>query len=712
MEPFVLGGDIRVEPNSRGHECWNLSCTKRDFSGRSGCDTQDMWRRYTQSTGSTYIIGCMKIRFGALFSGGCLFLALLNAAPESGREAFESRCAKCHGGDGNGGEFAPGIVSRLTTRHDQDLSALIRAGIPGAGMPSFDLANAELADLIGYLRTLKLRRGVTGLTRGKVELTDGHTLSGVILNQSAFDMQMLADDQIHLLRKEGARYRRVTSQVDWPTYNGQLNGNRYSTIKQITKENVRRLAPQWIFTVPSPSRLEVTPVVVDGIMYVTNANECYAIDAGTGRQIWLYQRPRTKGLIGNAAGGINRGIAVSGHRVFMETDNAHLIALNRFTGALLWDIEIADWHQNYNATSAPMAVDGLVIAGTAGGEEGVRGFLAAYDEETGKEVWRFWTVPKRGEPLSETWKGDAIDHPGGITWQIGSYDAETHTLYWPTGNPSPDYNGDQRQGDNLYASCVLALDSKTGKLKWYYQFTPHNVWDWDAQQPQVLIDREWKGQPRKLMVQAARNGFFYVFDRTDGKLLLTKPFVKKLTWAKEIGADDRPVMNPNQEPTDEGNKICPASHGAANWYSTSYDPDTGYYYLQTLEQCNIFKKGELKKWEAGRSYLGGSSSLAPGETGQKILRAIEVKTGNIAWELPQSGTATSRGGTLATAGGVVFFGEDSDAFMAVDSSTGKPLWRFQGNYIWRASPMTYMFDGKQYVSIASGPNVISFGLVE
>ena len=354
----------------------------------------------------------------------------------------------------------------------------------------------------------------------------------------------------------------------------------------------------------------MTPVVVDGVMYVTSANECYALDAGNGREIWRFQQPRTKGLVGNAAGGINRGVAVAGERVFMVTDHAHLLALNRFTGELLWDTEMADWRQNYNATSAPLIVGDFVVAGTAGGEQGVRGFLAAYDQTTGKEAWRFWTVPKPGEPGSETWKGAGIEQPGGTTWMTGVYDAALGLVYWTTGNPSPDYNGDERLGDNLYASSVVALDARSGRLKWHFQFTPHNVWDWDAQQPTVLVDTTWEGRPRKLLVQASRNGFFYVLDRTDGKFLLGKPFVSHLTWAREIGADGRPVLVPGQEPSAEGTRVCPSAHGAANWYSTSYSPQTGFYYVQTLENCNVFVKS-VSEWVAGKSYWGGSTRPDP-----------------------------------------------------------------------------------------------------
>jgi alcohol dehydrogenase (cytochrome c) len=544
------------------------------------------------------------------------------------------------------------------------------------------------------------------------DLADGSTIAGVPLNhERADDVQLrTTSGSIVLLRKSGARYRVVTSGVDWPSYDGSPTGNRYTPLTQIDKSNVGRLAPRWVYTIPTSVRLQVTPVVVGGIMYVTSANECYALDAGNGREIWRFQRPRTKGLVGNAAGGINRGVAVQGERVFMVTDHAHLIALNRFTGDLLWDTEMADWRLNYNATSAPLVVGDLVVAGTAGGEQGVRGFLAAYDQATGKEAWRFWTVPRPGEPGSETWIGSGIEHPGGVTWMTGVYDSTLGLVYWTTGNPSPDYNGDERRGDNLYASSVVALDARSGALKWHFQFTPHNVRDWDAQQPIVLVDTTWEGRPRKLVVQASRNGFFYVLDRTDGKFLLGKPFVNHLTWAREIRGDGRPVLVPGMEPSTEGTRVCPSAHGAANWYSTSYSPQTGLYYVQTLENCNVFVKF-VSEWVAGKSYWGGSTKQDGDAPNQKILRAIDVKTGRIAWELPQPGPGAARGGTLATASGLLFYCDDQDRFAAADAATGTPLWNFGMNSVWRASPMTYEFDGRQHVAIASGSNIVSFGLV-
>ena len=640
-----------------------------------------------------------------------------NSAPATdltkGRHAFENRCSICHGADAMGGELGPPIIRRLVSKDDTQLAALIREGLPTRGMPANDVADPEMKDLIAFLRSLRGGRGA-GMrpVRGKAETADGKMLEGLILNQTIEDMQMRTDDnRLHLLRKVGEKYREVTSTTDWPSYNGQPGGNRYTSLDQINKTNVSHMAPKWAFTMPNVTMLETTPVVVDGIMYVTSANECYALDAGSGRQIWHFQRPRTRGLVGNAAVGINRGVAIAGERIFMVTDNAHLISLNRSTGELGWETEMADWHQNYNATSAPLVVGNLIISGTAGGEEGARGFVAAYDQETGKEKWRFWTVPAPGEPGSETWKGKGIQHGGAVTWFTGTYDPELDTIYWPTGNPGEDYNGDERLGDDLYSDCILALDAKTGKLKWHYQSTPHDLWDWDATETPVVINANWEGSPRKLLVQANRNGFFYVLDRTDGKLLLGKQFVKKMTWATGIGPDGHPIKNPDMEPKAAGTKVCPSQDGATNWFSPSYNPATGLFYVQTVEKCSMYSKRPAE-WEAGRAFLGGAQRMVPGEKPERILRAIDIQTGKITWELPQVGPGATWGGTLATATGLVFFCEDSGAFMAADATNGKPLWSFQTNQYWKASPMAYGFDGRQYLAVAAGSTIFAFGLTE
>jgi alcohol dehydrogenase (cytochrome c) len=320
-------------------------------------------------------------------------------------------------------------------------------------------------------------------------------------------------------------------------------------------------------------------------------------------------------------------------------------------------------------------------------------------------------MPAPGEPLSETWVGRVMESQHGCVdgWLTGTYDPSTDLIYWPTGNPCPDYNGDERKGDNLYSSSVLALEPATGKLRWHFQFSPHDLHDWDATETPMLIDAEFRGRPRKLLVQANRNGFFYVLDRVTGEFLLGEPFVKRLTWASGIGGDGRPKLVPGQEPSEQGIKTCPSVSGATNWMSTAYSPATGLFYVMALESCAIYTKSSAW-WEQGQSFYGGAARRVPGETDQKFLRAIDIQTGKIVWEVPQVGSSHSGGGVLSTAGGLVFFGDDNGALAAVDAKTGKALWHFHTNETLRASPMTYMVDGKQYISIASGSNIIAFGL--
>ncbi len=497
---------------------------------------------------------------------------------------------------------------------------------------------------------------------------------------------------------------------DWPTYHGQLSGNRYSALAGITPGNVGNLAPRWIFSVPDQGNqaLEGTPVVVDGVMYVTRVNTVIALDARSGRRIWQYSRPPSKGLVGDAAGGINRGVAVLGDRVFVVTDNAHLLALHRVNGALLWDSEIADSHKHYGATSAPLVVGNLVVTGVSGGDEGIRGQLNAFDAGSGAHVWRFWSIPEKS--AADDWTGRALEHGCGATWLTGTYDNETDSLIWPIGNPCPDFNGDERKGDNLFTDSVVALDPKTGTLKWHYQFTPHDLHDWDATETPMLVDMTFQGGgPRKLLLQGNRNGFFYVLDRTNGKFLAASPFVKKLTWAKKIGADGRPVLGEGWQPTVEGTEICPSMEGASNWMSTAYNPGTGLFYLAALEKCNVFSKN-AEWWKQGQSFYGGSARPVPAETPRKYLRAIDPQTGRIAWEYEQTGPGEAWGGLLATASGLVFVGDDDGSFGALDAKSGKRLWHFPVNARWHASPMTYAVDGRQYVAVAANASIIAFGL--
>jgi alcohol dehydrogenase (cytochrome c) len=496
--------------------------------------------------------------------------------------------------------------------------------------------------------------------------------------------------------------------ANWISYNGDYSGRRYSGLAQITPENAAQLRAQWVFHIRDSNDLEVTPVVVNGIMFVTAANDAFALDARTGRQIWHYSRPISEGLIDDASQHHNRGVGVWHTKIFMETDNAHLLCLDARSGHLLWDIPYAEGNKNYGATSAPLVVKDKVLVGTSGGDDGVRGFLAAFDAETGKPVWRFWTIPAPGEFGSESWPGKMYLRGGGTTWMPGTYDPELNTIYWGTSNPAPDFDGGPRPGDDLYTDCVLALDPDTGKLKWYFQFTPHDLFDFDAVETPVLLDAPYRGQPQKLLVQANRNGFLYVLDRTDGKFLSATPFVKKLNWAKGIDEKGRPIRT-DAQPTAEGMKVCPSFTGATNWYSPSYNPQTHLFYFLAQEDCGTsFLKPE--PFAEGRGYYATGVKRARGEKREKILLAYNLDTGSFEWRYPQIAEGGSSGGTMTTAGGVVFFADEAETFEAVDARTGAQLWHFTTGQRMHASPMSYAVLGKQYVAIASGSDIFTFAL--
>jgi alcohol dehydrogenase (cytochrome c) len=496
--------------------------------------------------------------------------------------------------------------------------------------------------------------------------------------------------------------------ANWTSYNGDYSGQRYSSLHEITIGNVAKLHVSWIFHPGNSQSLEATPVVVNGVMYVTSANDVLALDARTGRTVWHYQRPVSSGLLDDAAAHKNRGVAVWQHFVYIETDDAHLLCLDARSGGLLWDIEYADKAKQYGATSAPLIVKGAVVVGTSGGDSGVRGFLAAYDATTGKLKWKFWTIPGPGEFGSSSWPGDAYLHGGGTTWMPGTYDPELNTLYWTTSNPAPDFVGDPRPGDDLYTDCVLALDADTGKLKWYFQFTPHDLYDYDANETPVLADVQENGSKRRLLLQANRNGFFYVLDRTNGKFLHASSFVEKLNWAKGVDANGRPIVS-GRIPTAGGTYICPSLDGATNWFSPSYNPDTRLFYVIALESCNLYFANP-KTFVKGQTYYDTGTKLPPDEHAQKILLALSIDDGKPAWRYPQVGLGDSWGGTLTTAGGLLFFGDDAGSFEALDAATGRTLWHFNTGQKMRASPMTYEVNGIQYVAVAAGSDVFSFAL--
>ena len=497
---------------------------------------------------------------------------------------------------------------------------------------------------------------------------------------------------------------------NWLSYNGDFSGRRYSGLSQITPENVSRLRAQWVFHSENSERLEVTPVVVDGVMLVTSANDAHALDARTGRTIWHHSMAKTEGLIDDASSHHNRGVAIWHSRVYMNTDNAHLLCLDLRSGHLIWDVPYADWNKNYGATSAPLAVNGKIIVGTSGGDDGVRGFVAAYDAGTGKLSWRFWTIPSPGESGSESWPGDSYLHGGGTTWMPGTYDPDTNTLFWTTSNPSPDFEGSNRPGDDLYSDCVLALDPETGKLKWHFQFTPHDLFDYDATETPVLLDASYKGSPRKLLVQANRNGFVYTLDRTTGEFLSAVRFVEKLNWAVGIDNQGKPIRS-GVKPTPEGTQVCPGFAGATNWFSPSYNQSTRLLYFMALEHCQTyFSAAEPEPFREGETFYSTGVKGIPSENGRKVLLAYDVASGKITWRYPQTGNGHSSGGTMTTASGLLFFGDDAQSFEALNAMDGKPLWHFNTGQNITASPMTYAIDGKQFVSIAAGSDIFSFAL--
>ncbi|MBZ5541397.1 MAG: PQQ-dependent dehydrogenase, methanol/ethanol family [Acidobacteriia bacterium] len=495
---------------------------------------------------------------------------------------------------------------------------------------------------------------------------------------------------------------------NWLTYSGSYDGRRFSALQQITAANAATLAAQWVFQSPAPGKFETTPLVVDGVMYVTaQDNHAFALDARTGRTIWHYQRALPEKLR-LCCGHVNRGFAILGDRLFLATLDAHVLALDTKTGNVLWDVQAGDYSKGYSFTLAPLAVQDKVIVGVSGGEYGVRGFIDAYDAKTGKRAWRFYTIPGPGEPGHETWEGDSWTRGGAPAWLTGSYDPELNLLYWPTGNPSPSNDGSQRHGDDLYSNSMLALDPDTGALKWHFQFTPHDLHDWDSTEIPVLLDMELNGQLRKTLVHANRNGFLYVLDRTTGKFILGKPFVK-LTWAKGLDDKGRAIQSPGAEPTAVGVHVCPGAIGATNFMSPSYSPQTGLLYVNTREQCDIFT-AEPQALVPGHAYLGSMYIPASGEKDRGALQAIDPKTGEVRWQFDHFSAPWA--GTLATAGGLVFAGDVEGNLIAFDARAGKMLWHFPTGAALYASPMTYSVDGKQYVAIAAGSALLTFALPE
>ncbi len=623
--------------------------------------------------------------------------------------------------------------------------------------------------LVGQAKTVReLTRAITephkelmhGFETVEVRFRDGRRLRGVRKNEDTFSLQMMDDkEKLHLLQKKDLAEVRLTGKSlmpeapisgarmddviaflkkspaleagakwtpsadlnvgferlkaaekepqNWLTSWGNLRGTHYSSLNSITPANVGSLTSRWAFQFGG-SIVETTPLVVDGIMFVTGPrNNAAALDARTGRVIWRYSRKVPSDVHSHCTVMTNRGFAILGDRLYMATLDAHLVALDAKTGNLIWDVEVEDYKKGLSITLAPLAIDGRIIVGITAGECALTGFLDAYDATAGRRLWRIHATPRKGDPARATWvPAEAADVGGGPTWMTGTYDAQTDTLFWATGNPSPDYDGSVRGGDNLYTNSVLALDPKTGKMKWHFQFTPHDTHDWDATETPVLIDAEFRGRQRHLMLHADRNAFFYVLDRETGEFLLGKSFAKQ-NWAKGLDDRGRPVLVPGMDPTPAGVYVCPDAAGATNWASPSWDPVTKLFYVAARDSCAVYTSS-TKEPKPGDPYVGSGQKEDSGEFPGGI-RAIDPQTGDVRWSF-----ALYRGswaaGVLATAGGVVFASSKEGNLIALDSRTGKELWHHQTGGEILSSPISYSVDGRQYIAVSTDAALFTFAL--
>ncbi len=492
----------------------------------------------------------------------------------------------------------------------------------------------------------------------------------------------------------------------WLTYSGGYFGQRYSLLDQLTPANVAGLKPAWVYQVAGNGQVETSAVVADGVMYVTEPpTTVTALDPRNGRPIWSYVRPMPSNLRNIGFPLTNRGVAILDDKVFVGTLDGAVVALDAATGAVRWETKVADNATGHSITMAPLAVKDKIVIGISGGEAGIRGFIDAYDAKTGTLAWRTYTVPAAGEKGVDTWAGDSYRNGAGATWLTGSYDPALNLIYWGTGNPGPDWNGDVRKGDNLYTSSVLALNADSGRMQWYFQYTPHDVHDWDANQIQVLADLTIAGQPRKALITANRNAFYYVLDRVTGEFLHAAPYAKQ-TWAAGIDPRGRPRVIEGSAPTPEGNLVYPSLQGATNWPSPSYSPQTGLFYVPVREMGSYYYKTDVE-YEPGNPFTGGGERRLADEAWGAV-RALDARTGATVWDFRLPSPSWS--GVLSTAGGLVFSGSNEGNVYALDAKTGAPLWQFQVGGGVRSNPTTFLVDGKQHVSVAAGRAVFVFAL--
>jgi alcohol dehydrogenase (cytochrome c) len=499
---------------------------------------------------------------------------------------------------------------------------------------------------------------------------------------------------------------------DWLSYSGGYKSERFSPLGQINPANVSQLKVMWAYQmqaagIAGAGLQETTPLVANGIMYLTEApSSVTALDARTGNLLWHWKPDISEEVLNIGFPRINRGVALLDDSVFVATLEARLFALDAISGAVRWEATVADNSVGFSLTLAPLALDGKIIVGVSGAEAGIRGFIDAYDSNTGEQLWRTFTVPEPGEPGSETWRGEAWQTGGGSTWLTGSFDAELNTLYWTTGNPAPDWNGDLRPGDNLFTCAVLALNPDTGEMLWHFQYTPHDTHDWDANQIPVLIDGEFEGKQRKLLALADRNAFYYLIDRETGEYLLGEEYSYQ-TWAEGIDDLGRPIVKLNTEPTREGNLVWPSLQGATNWFSPSYNPITGQFFVPNRRMGAIYYKADVE-YTPGAPFLGGGEQALDGDQASGAIVALDAMTGRQEWEFELLTPPWS--GVMATGGGLVFGSSAEGVFFALDAATGNPLWNFNSGAHIRTNPMGFAVDDNQRVAIVGGRTLFVFGL--
>jgi PQQ-dependent dehydrogenase (methanol/ethanol family) len=663
--------------------------------------------------------------------------ALLAQQPGEALFFGKAACGSCHQVNGRGGVVGPDLsnAGRLSAEalHQKIVDPSANPNPGGRGGPSSMVVRTKDGkEIRGIRRAEDTFSLLLTDSAGALQRFDKQELASFALEQKSLMpadfAQRLSEPEIQslvtYLRAHTARDLAIQRDIpggvtydrlrnagaepqNWLTYWGDYQGRHYSALKQIDASNVRELQSRWAVQLPNNSLLEATPIVVDGIMYTSGApGQVLALDAKTGLQIWRYQRQQ-KVVNPTEINRYSRGVSILGNRLFLGTLDAALVALDARTGQLLWETQVADTMLGYSITSPPLAIKDKIITGVTGGEFGANGFIDAYEPATGKRLWRFNTVPAAGEFGHDTWKGDSWQHGGAPAWLTGSYDPDTDTLFWTVGNPGPDHDASVRAGDNLFSCSVLALDPNTGRRKWHYQFTPGDSHDWDSTEDVILVDRMFQGQPRKLLLHADRNGMFYVLDRTDGKLLLGKPFVRQ-TWNTGFDANGRPKVIPNTDSQPDGSvPVYPSLGGGTNWQSPSYSPDTGWFYLMTGDSGQRYLRTP-SEYQAGKQYMGGGAR-GLGEAAIAAIKALDPETGDVKWTYPVS-RGSLAAGVLATAGNVVFAATPEGNLIALNARTGALLWHFQAGATIAASPMSYSVDGKQFVAVSAGAVLYSFAL--